>query len=252
MDFPEATNHLYDLRSGLSRPQVFECSDGIDRVVKIPGLCDPSSLASDWMGSLLAVSLDVLVPAPSIVTVTPAAIRTLPIAFASEARQGLAFGNSYIRRAANVLGLESLLASVNSVQLLSRLVPLDTWIQTEDRMTPEFGRNLLIDQGGLRSNLVAIDFGMCFSEVLRVIFGGSRQIRLVMHQSLASVLDDAEIDVTLRRIESIPERDLAVLVHSTPPDWLDDERKSKVISYLLRTRQEVRTAVYSGLEALRW
>lgn len=252
VELPSATNHLFNLGTGLSRPQVFECSDDIDRVVKLRGLCDDSSLASDWMGALLAVDLNILTPSPSLVQVGDDAIRTMPAELAETAKPGLAYGNSYILQASNVLGMEGLLACANAGELLGRLVALDTWIETEDRMTPEFGRNLLIDRDGPDPLLLAIDFGMCFSRALRVILGGAdRGLRLVMHPSLLTLIDEAALNAAVSRIEEMSDAEIITVVNSTPDEWLSDSTKGRVAAALMKARHEVRPAVYLGLEAMR-
>ena len=237
---PHTTNHWLDLNSGMTRPQVFECSDGVDRVVKMLDLCTASSLASDWMGCLLAAHLEILTPTPSIVTVDEMSIATMPEAIRRTAKPGIAFGTTYIRLADPVFALGSILACPNHRELLSRLVTLDSWIHTEDRMRPEFGRNLLIDKEERNPLLMAIDFGMCFSEVLRpLLVPHDGTVSLVMHDGIAAIVDHREIAQALDRIESTTDADIVKMVNTTPEPWLSAEAKGKMSAYLLRTRQLV-------------
>ncbi|MCC7364707.1 MAG: hypothetical protein IT303_10070 [Dehalococcoidia bacterium] len=245
---PEAVNHLYDLGSGLSRPQVFECSDGIDRVVKMRRLSTYEGMASDWVGGLLAVELGVAAPFPSLLTVTASAIETMPPALAIEAEPGIAYSNTYFSAASTITGLDSILACGNHRQLLSRLVALDTWIQTEDRMTPEFGRNLLIDTDEPSPELLAIDFGLCFSEALMTLFGHRRELRrIVCRAEIKPLLDIAEIREAVNRIESTSDAVIVKMVHTIPDGWLGDEGKGKLVSYLLDARTGVRSLIEQGL-----
>jgi hypothetical protein len=160
--FPRITNHLHDVGSGMSFPQVCECSDDIDRVVKLPGVCAFGSLASDWVGSLLAVQLGILTPAPSLCVIDEGARATMTVAIRAKAEVGLAFGTNHIVPATNVLGLSSIVECGNHQELLSQLLALDSWIGTADRMRPDFGRNLLVDREDRKPRLMAIDFGMAF------------------------------------------------------------------------------------------
>lgn len=115
-----ATSHLHDFGTGKTEPQLFRCSDGVDRVLKLQGLAAGPSLASDWVGALLAVEPQVLTPAPKLVEVSEASIATLPIAQRMRAHLGMAFGTTYVRTAATVHGLPDLRPHHSNFELVRR------------------------------------------------------------------------------------------------------------------------------------
>jgi hypothetical protein len=75
-----ALNFRKELGGGETLPHVFECSDGRDWVVKLPG--NPhgvSGLCGDWIGTVLASTLGIHMPEASPVIVSQAALSTLPV-----------------------------------------------------------------------------------------------------------------------------------------------------------------------------
>ncbi len=243
---PRITNHLYDLRNGMSLPQVCECSDGTDRVVKLQGLCALSSLASDWVGSLLAVRLEILTPAPELCIVDEAAVATMPTSIRSKCKSGLALGTTYITPSVNVVGLHGIIACGNHQDLLSRLLALDSWIGTEDRMRPDFGRNLLVDREDGRSRLMAIDFGMAFPGVVNPLFGagnGVPPVDAVCHDGVRLLLDNTAMQAALAEIEGMSEGEIVKIVRLIPEQWATDEAKGKMVQFLIRRRPDLRSCV---------
>lgn len=253
MPFPVATNHLTDLGAGLSRPQVYECSDQVERAVKIRGLASRDALASEWIGAMLAVELEILTPAPQIVDVPKTAIEQLPEDLRMKAVPGLAFGNTYIRSAMTVHGVDSLLRCPNHAALLSALMVLDVWIETADRMRPDFGRNLLIDVEDA-PRLMAIDFGMAFAPALYTLLGDPQpdQFAITLPPEVKLLVDPSLARVALGAVETLTEAAIVTLVSTTPHEWLDDSRRGGVIAYLLRRRGALRNEIESQMGAATW
>ena len=240
---PSATTHLYDFGTGQTEPQLFACSDGVDRVLKLQGIATGPSLASDWVGSLLAVALQVHTPAPVLVDVDEVAIATLRLPQRSRAVPGIAFGTTYVSDATTGIRLDSIIACPNHSELLSRLLVLDMWIGTEDRMNPDFGRNLLIDNVDRTRSLMAIDFGMAFTPVLFKMIGAEPNLedfRFRFPPSLLPLLDAAHIRDAIRAAEATTEADLVKYAHTTPSEWIGDQTRGAIVSFLIARQPHLR------------
>ena len=240
---PSATTHLYDFGTGQTEPQLFACSDRVDRVLKLQGIATGPSLASDWVGSLLAVALQVHTPAPVLVDVDEVAIATLPRAQRDRARPGVAFATTYVRSASTVFGLSAITACPNHAELLSRLLVLDMWIATEDRMNPDFGRNLLVDNVDGTRSLMAIDFGMAFAPVLFKMVGAEpdvEHIDLRFRPEVRALLGREHIRSALSDAEAITQADLVGYASTTPSDWIGEEAKGAIVSFLIARQPHLR------------
>ena len=240
---PSATTHLYDFGTGQTEPQLFACSDRVDRVLKLQGIATGPSLASDWVGSLLAVALQVHTPAPVLVDVGEVAIATLPRAQRDRARPGIAFGTTYVRNATTGIMLDSIIACPNHSELLSRLLVLDMWIGTEDRMNPDFGRNLLVDNVDGTRSLMAIDFGMAFAPVLFKMVGAEpdvEHIDLRFRPEIRPLLGREHIRSALSDAEAITQADLVRYAHTTPSEWIGAEAKGSIASFLIARQPHLR------------
>ena len=247
---PSATTHLHDFDTGQTEPQLFACSDRIDRVLKLPGIATGPSLASDWVGSLLAVALQVHTPAPALVEIDEVAIATLPPAQRDRALPGVAFATTYVRSAATVIGLNSITACLNHAELLSRMLILDMWIGTEDRMNPDFGRNLLVDNVDGTRSLMAIDFGMAFAPVLFKMVGAQpdvERIDLRLRPEIRPLLGREHIRGALSDAEAITQADLVGYAATTPSEWIGDETKGAIVSFLIARRPHLRATASQAL-----
>lgn len=243
---PSATAHLHDFGTGQTEPQLFACSDGVDRVLKLQGIAPGSSLASDWVGSLLAVALQVHTPAPVLVDVDEVAIATLPRAQRDRARPGVAFATTYVRTSSTVIGLSTITACPNHAELLSRLLILDMWIGTEDRMNPDFGRNLLVDNVDGTRSLMAIDFGMAFAPVLFKMVGAqpdAAHISFRFPPEIRPLLAREHVRSAISDAEAITQAALVRYASTTPSDWIGDETKSALVSFLMARQPHLRATV---------
>ncbi len=242
-----ATNWMLDLgESGTTRPQVFVCDDGTERVLKIPrvGTADATVLTAEWIGALLAVELEVLTPRPALVELSEEAIGTAPPSVRQRAEAGLVFGTEYLSNAKPILGPTGLTGCHNHVGLLSRLVVLDTWIETLDRMQPNYGRNLIVNVERRQETLMAIDFGMSFAPVLFTLVGAVPEfsvISVVARPEARPLLDAGIISATLGYVETLSEADITKIVRSTPDAWPMTRRRERWSgSYLSGSRFCVR------------
>jgi len=243
---PDAENWLFGFdTAGMTKPQVFSCSDGQERVLKLPGLATGSSLAADWCGSLLAVALAIPTPAPSLVRFDDRAIETMPL-HRDVVTPGIAFGSNYISQAAPITGIASLVGCSNHIAVLSRLAVLDCWIDVPDRMRPDPGRNLLVSGEGGRSELVAIDFGMAFGGALYPLLGRndpSREMREPLVPEVRHLVDAQMMVSAIRSVEQTTEADIVRLVASCPDEWIDEAARGRMMRYLMIRQSLVRSCL---------
>ena len=226
----------------MSRPCVFECSDGRERVLKFRDRATYSALASDWIGSLLATDLGVRTPAPSLVKMDGEAISTMGKEAAADVKPGYAFGSAYLPHAQNIVGVRGITSCANHADVLGRLAVLDSWIGTGDRLRPDGVWNLLkeTDQGS-QPQLVAIDFGMAFPGTLVPLVGvpSHLQAELVCPREVRLLLAPSGMTDSLGRALGMTEVELITLVGTTPETWLTAGQRGRVIRFLLGRRKEL-------------
>ena len=230
----------------MSRPCVFECSDGQERVLKFRKRATRQALASDWIGALLATVLGIRTPAPALVEIDEEAISTMRQEAESDARPGYAFGTAFLPAAENVVGVRGITACSNHAELLGRLAVLDTWIGTQDRQRPDGAWNLLAElDDGPRPQLVAIDFGMAFTDSLFPLLGTHDQstTKLVWPGEVRPLADLQAVSETVAQVEYMTEADIIKQVETAPRAWLSAEERGRMIGSLFAGRQEIASAM---------
>ncbi len=227
-------------------PCVFECSDGQERVLKFRNRATRQALASDWIGALLATVLGIRTPAPALVEIDEETISTMSQAAEKDARPGYAFGTAFLPAAENVVGVRGVTACSNHAELLGRLSVLDTWIDTQDRQRPDGVWNLLTElDDGPQPQLVAIDFGMAFTDSLYPVFGeyDDATTKLVWPSEAKPLVDLQAVSETVAQVEGMTEADIIKQVESTPHSWLTAEERGRVVGSLLARRREIAGAM---------
>ena len=203
-------------------------------------------MASDWIGALLATELGVRSPAPRLVHLDQSAISTMQPRAAANARPGYAFGAAYLPSAQNITGIRGITTCENHADVLGRLAVLDTWIGTEDRLRPDGAWNLLAElDDGPQPQLVAIDFGMAFTDALIPLLGRHDQpaTKLVWPGEAKPLADLQAVSETVAQVEHMTEADIIKQVETTPRAWLSAEERGRVIGSLFAGRQEIASAM---------
>lgn len=157
-----------------------------------------------------------------------------------DARPGHAFGTAFLPAAENVLGVRGVTACSNHPELLGRLSVLDTWIGTQDRQRPDGAWNLLTElDDGPQPQLVAIDFGMAFSDSLFPLLGerDHAATMLVWPNEAKPLADLQAVSETLDQVEDMTEADIIKHVESTPHAWLSAEERGRVVGSLFARRR---------------
>jgi hypothetical protein len=200
----------------------------------------------------MAVHLEVATPQFAVVQVDERAIQTMPQALAERVQPGYAFGSLYVELAEEPKGLRTITTCSNHRELLSRLLVLDTWIGTQDRMKPEIGRNLLVDVEK-PATLMAIDFGMSFPEAVLPLVGEappSEQVEVAWDRAellKEPILDMNVIREALDQAEAMTDSDIQELLSAIPDAWLAEDGRKRLLSYITTRRSLVRAAVLRGL-----
>jgi len=236
-----ARNHRRDLKEWESRPQLFQCSDGAEWVLKLMGNnLGSASLATDWVGSALATMIGVPTPEPNIVEVSGDALRTAPESVQEWARPGPAFGSALVSQYVNLFGMAQLTQCVN-LRDIGKMVVLDTWIEVLDRQKPDGKWNLLIDNADDEPQLRVIDYGFSLSETLRprdaVPLGEPAKL-LACPPSLRPHIDWGAAREAVRAMLDISRDQVAEVIQSIPAEWgIDDEQRRAIIEYMFSRRE---------------
>ena len=240
----QATNFRHELGGGMSRPCVFECSDGQERVLKFQDRATKAALASDWIGALLATELGVRTPAPSLVHLGAEAISTMAPQAGVDALPGYAFGTAYLPHAQTIIGIGLITLCSNHPEVLGGLAVLDTWIGTQDRRRPN-DWNLLAETDQGAHQLVAIDFGMAFPGLLVPLVGPSdhQPLTLVCPADVKHLIDRNAVDEALARAEGMNDAEIIKTVATTPDAWLSSEQRGRVVRFLRARRDGLRAVL---------
>lgn len=164
----------------------------------------------------------------------------------SDARPGFAFGTAFLPAAQNVVGVRGITACSNHAELLGRLAVLDTWIGTQDRQRPDGAWNLLSElDDGPQPKLVAIDFGMAFTDALFPLFGTHDHptTKLVWPGEVKPLADLEAVSETVAQVENMTDADIIKQVETIPGAWLSAEERGHVIGSLFARRQEIAGAM---------
>jgi hypothetical protein len=235
-----ARNWRLSLRGGETQPQVFECSDGEDWVLKLPG--NPhlaTGLCADWIGTVLAQRAGVPVIECNLVEVDELALSTMRLDTPAHswATSGIAFGSRYLRDAKDVTGLEGAVHAI-SADDRARIVVTDTWLDVLDRKKPGQGQwNLLMRTDVGRGAIVVIDYGMALGELLGPPLLAPVQMEVRVPPEWRPHLDRTEIRAAIAAAEAIPGEDIRAVVQSLPPAWRAAAPRATELPNYLLTRQ---------------
>jgi len=141
----EALEHLRDIGTGDTRPQVFLCDNGgvlEPWVLKLAGL-SAGELAADWIGSLLAQRLGLRCPAVAVAQVSARALSTAPPTVQAWAQPGPAFASRLVEDV--LAGLTDADLLVAPADDLGMMYALDAWLEVLDRRKPDGIWNALKD-----------------------------------------------------------------------------------------------------------
>lgn len=241
----EARNHLRDIGTGDTRPQVFSCQNGITLERWVLKLMNGAvaELAADWIGSLLPHRLGIPCPAVNIVRVPAEALLTAPPDVRNRAKPGPAFAS---REMVSTKAIDSERELVDIARRdsgaaadLGSLYALDTWIEVLDRQKPDGSWNLLRDNES--GGLYVIDFGKGLTSCIHVMLGGEpSSITPPYPESIRLVADGRAARATCNVIETISESELNAIVSSVPSLWLGEQARTRIVKFLISRTSDVR------------
>lgn len=235
-----ARNWRRALGGGETQPQVFECSDDQEWVVKLPG--NPhgvSGLCADWLGTMIAALVDVPVIECSLVEVVDDALATMPRGSTARAwaQPGVAFGSRYVIDSKNVTGQDVIMGLASSLDL-ARIVATDTWLDVLDRRKPQGQWNLLLLTGEEDNRLVTIDYGLALGELLGPPILGRVSMDARCPEEWRPHLRGEDLDLAASAIKSVARTDLESLVSTVPSSWQSALPRWREIPAYLDTRRE--------------
>lgn len=244
----EARNYRRSYSGGDSKPQLFQCSDGSEWVLKLIG--NPQGvrpLAADWVGSVIAAQLGIPIPEPKIVDVGAEALSTAPEDIRLWAKPGPAFGSKLVRESINVLGPAQLTLCSN-LSHMGRVAVLDTWIDVPDRKKPDGYWNLLIETSHHgQPTFLAIDQGLAFGNCLYPIAAPpppDSTVPVRLPEELHPFLDRQEANEALRQMNLISSNELTALLDSLPLEWgILESMRDCIIEYMFSRRPSVESSI---------
>jgi hypothetical protein len=246
-----AVNWRMALPGGETRPQVFECDDGQEWVLKLPG--NPhgglGGLCADWIGTVIASRVGVSVLPCELVEVDQDAVNGMPAGSEPRrwARPGVAFATRYVK-AQPVSGMATILSHSTSLDRML-IVATDTWLDVLDRKKPGLGEwNLLVDVGSKPQRMVVIDFGMGLGELLGPPILGSVPMAARIPAEWLLHLDPREVDLVLNDVGAVPRAEIETVVRSLPAEWTTAVPGVRgVPDYLERRRERLAACLRKGL-----
>ena len=241
-----ALNWRRAMGGGETKPQVFECDDGNDWVLKLPGNphLGAAGLCADWIGTALAAECGVPVLECALVEVTPTALATMPDDNVATpwAAPGTAFGSRFLAEAVSVLGLQG----TPDLGLISRIVVVDTWLDVLDRKKPHGGLwNLLVDTNTPSSSLRVIDFGLSLTELLGPPMLGDIEVTVRCPTEWRPYLTTADVSAAVADAHAIPSEWIDEIVASIPPDWRAAAPRYTELTVYLVARREFLTEAFA-------
>jgi hypothetical protein len=246
-----ARNWRLSLGGGQTEPQLFQCSDGRDWVLKLQGNphMDVVGLCADWVGTCLAGMARVPTVQCELVHVSPDALWTMRKLEWSP-RPGTAFGSLFAIQADAVTGTAAMEHGLSGSDLM-RIVAVDTWLDVLDRKKPgRAGWNLLLDKETQPARVVSIDYGMGMPDALGVPILGAPPMAMQCPDEWRPWLHVSDIPTAMADINAIPDGEVEELVRSIPEDWRAHLPAMETISaWLLRRREKLEACLRQELGA---
>jgi hypothetical protein len=211
------------LEGGETKPQIFECEDDDEWVLKLPDNPHQGrrALCADWIGTLIARALGLPVLECQMVELDAGALSTVQLAdpIRAWAQPGVCFGSKFLRSASPVLGLNTILQCAAPGDL-ARIVVSDTWLDVLDRKKPSAASwNLMSDSSADPPTLIVIDYGMGLQEALGVPLIGSPPMKALVPDGWLPHLHGDDIGAAIALVEALPTELIDSIVASLPDDW---------------------------------
>lgn len=228
---------------GETKPQLFECNDGKQYVVKF--MTNPvgkKALVHEYIANELAKYLGLPVAAGQVIHFSRELITDTPEIQEFNVEPGPHFGCLYYNNIVRPTNEERIKKCRNLKQMPGVIV-FDHWIRNRDRADNLW--NLVIEEGKMYNKLYMIDHAGCF-------FSSIRSSKLL--KSTANYMEDVfwgemyeqfKPFLTKKRhfyryikaIENFPEETIKKIVYSTPVEWEPDKDELDGIIYYLTIRK---------------
>ncbi len=237
-----AVKYIEPMKKGQTKPQLFECSNGKQYVVKF--FSDEvmgKRLVHEYIANELAKHLGLPIAEGEVIYLDRNMLETNHFAV----ELGPHFGCVYYKNKARPTNEERIKKCINLHEMPGVIV-FDHWIRNRDRANNNW--NLIIDEGMEFNKLYMIDQGGAFyssrrnSETLKkrshhiTIFWGK------MYKQFKPFLKDKEqFYQYIKAIQAFPYEKLKEIVYSTPVEWEPNKNELEAILEYLNNRKLILT-----------
>lgn len=252
----QAKTYVGKMRSGKSKPLLFETTDGTQWVVKYKN--NPQGiriLVNEWVASNLAPLLSLPSPECSLIMLDKQLLEIESIFIPSTTTKvevGLSFGSRYINNADNN-PTRYQMARLDNTDVIPGIIVMDTWIDNPDRddRSRNFS-NIIVSPSSIRSKytLHLIDLGKVSSSdwTANKLLNRKTALNLRGHNRLFAplILGRPTFQPFLEVLESVSAEEIESVVATVPDEWsLSQEEATVLVKFLKQRRNLVREIIES-------
>ncbi|MCA0989994.1 HipA family kinase [Guptibacillus hwajinpoensis] len=251
----KAVNYIGPMSKGKSRPQLFECDDGKQYVVKfMSNPISPNSnkhIVHEIIANRLAQHLSLPIAKAEVIYFSQEIIENTPQISEFEVKPGPHFGTVYYKNKARPTNKERI-KKCSNLQEMAGVMVFDHWVHNRDRANNLW--NLIIDEGEYENKLYMIDQAGCFyssrrnKEKLR-----DRAHSINMHWGKTYknfrpfLTHKNSFKHYVEKIELFPDSDIRDIVFSTPGEWEPDHDELEAIYKYLTSRKSLVNEIIDNL-----
>lgn len=241
----KAIKYIGAMSKGKTRPQLFECDDGNQYVVKF--MSNPISpnankhLAHEIIANRLAQLLGLPVAKGQIIYFSKEIIENTPEINDFQVKPGPHFGTVFYKNKTRPTKKERI-KKCSNLQDMAGVMVFDHWVHNRDRANNLW--NLIIDEGDQENKLYMIDHAGCFYSTRRSskkLRSGADSIRIHWGKNYKQfrpfLTDKQSFTKYVNKIEQLADSEIREIVFSTPTEWEPDHKELEAIYEYLTTRK---------------
>lgn len=255
-----ATKYIGRMSKGKTRPQLFECNDGKQYVVKfMSNPINPNAnkhLVHEIIANRLAQYLNLPIAIGQIIYFSKELIENTMEISEFKVQPGPHFGTVFYKNKARPTNNERIKKCIN-LQDMAGVIVFDHWVHNRDRADNFW--NLIIDEGVDQNRLYMIDQAGCFYSSRRnkeTLKDRARSIRIhwgkTYKQFQPFLTKDQSFMEYVTKIEQLPDSEIKKIVFSTPAEWEPDLQELEAIYEYLIIRKPLIREMISQLIAKRF
>lgn len=241
----KATKYIAPMSKGKTRPQLFECDDGKQYVVKF--MSNPISpnankhLVHEIIANRLAQRLNLPIALGQVIYFSKELIENTPEIRDFEVQPGPHFGCIFYKNKARPTNIDRI-KKCSNLQDMAGVIVFDHWVHNRDRANNQW--NLIIDEGVHENRLYMIDQAGCFYSSRRSkkqLQGGADSITIHWgknYRQFRRFLNEKESFMQyVTKIEQLQDSEIKEIVFSTPEEWEPDLEELEGIYQFLTARK---------------